>query len=536
MTTSAVPPAGAPPTPARHAGASLALICTAMFMLMLDMTVVAVALPDIQQSLDADLADLQWVVDAYTLPLAALLLAAATLADRVGRKRVFLVGMTVFTAGSLACALAVAPLMLTVMRALQGIGAAMLFGTTTPILGAAYPDPRGRAKAIGLFGATLASAIAIGPLLGGLIVDHAGWQWIFAINVPIGLAALVVGRRVLSESRAERPRDPDWTGTVLLTVLLGALVFALIRGQSAGWSAPLIVACFGASALSFAGFLARSVRRHEPLVDLSLFREPVFVGISLTALIVSATIVAVANYIGLYFVNTLGYSPFIAGLCFLPLSIASFLAAPAAARVSHRIRPVWTLGGSLATVTVGLAWAARVDASSTWLTLAPGLLLCGIGLGASGAVLSAAALDAVEPDRAGMATGVVNTMRQVGTAAGVAALGAVFTARTSDAVTGAHQLAHLPTGAVHRLADAVSSGAGTQVLARTPAPWHGPVRDVAIASTAHGIHTILLIAAVIAAIGLAVCTWLLSRDGGRPAHRTPDRHTATERADSTVVP
>lgn len=533
MTNPPPPSTTATPTWARRPGISLTLVCTAMFMLMLDMTIVAVALPDIQQSLHADLADLQWVVDAYTLPLAALLLAAATLADRIGRKRIFVAGMAVFTVGSLACALAVAPLMLTLMRALQGIGAAMLFGTTIPILGDAYPQPRARAKAIGIFGATLASATAIGPLIGGIIVDHAGWQWIFAINVPIGVAAVFASRRGLSESRATTPRGSDWIGTALLTLLLGSLVFGLIRGQSSGWSDPLIVGAFVVSGSSLAAFIVRAARRRAPLIDLSLFRRPVFVGVSATALVIAGTLVAATNYIGLYFINTLGYSPFVAGLCFLPLTITSFFAAPAAARLSHRVRPFWTLSASLTLTAAGLFWAAQVDASSTWLTFAPGMVLAGIGLGASGAVLSAAALDAVEPDRAGMATGIVNTMRQVGTAAGVAALGAVFTARTSSAMTSAPGIAHLPAAAVHKLADAVSSGAGTLVAGHTPAPWRDQVRHAAVTSTAHGIHSILLIAAVIATAAVVICGYLLSRDQDTPSP-TPARDAGATAADSTV--
>src|SRR5579875_1797830 len=234
-TTSLHRPASASTTPGRPI-AALALVCVAMFMLMLDMTIVAVALPDIQADLHADLGDLQWVVDAYTLPLAALLLTAATLGDRFGRRRLFSAGMAIFALGSLACALAWNPLALNAMRAVQGIGAAMLFGTAMPILGHAFPDLKARAKAIGAFGATLAGTTAVGPLLGGLIVDHAGWQWIFAINVPIGALAFVAARIWLAESKAETPRRIDLPGTAALTVSLAALVFGLIRGQSQGWA------------------------------------------------------------------------------------------------------------------------------------------------------------------------------------------------------------------------------------------------------------------------------------------------------------
>ncbi|RNI19016.1 MFS transporter [Flexivirga caeni] len=506
-------------TPPRRPGVALALICTAMFMLMLDMTIVDVALPDIQADLHANLSDLQWVVDAYTLPLAALLLTAATLGDRFGRRRLFSVGMAVFTLGSLACALAVNPLMLGGMRALQGVGAAMLFGTAMPILGHAYPEAKARAKAIGAFGATLAGATAVGPLVGGFIVDHAGWQWIFAINVPIGVLAFFGARLGLPESKAEQPRRIDVTGTAMLTVSLAALVFGLIRGQSQGWGSALIVGSFVVAALAVAAFLVRSARIDQPMVDLELFRRPSYVGVGLTGFVIAGTIVAATNYVGLYFVNTLGYTPFQAGLRFLPLTVTSFIAAPVFARLSHRIPLPVTVGGSLLVVTAGLWWASRVDASSGWTALAPGFVLAGIGLGASSAVLSGAALASVEPDRAGMATGVVNTLRQVGTAAGVAALGAVFAARTGSRMAHDVAPAHLPSGQVAQLQDAIASGAGRLVAGHAPEQFRTQLTHAAVDSTAYGIHVVLLIAAVVAGVATVVVGALLVR--GRRSHPAP---------------
>lgn len=490
---------------------ALALICVAMFMLMLDMTIVAVALPDIQTDLHANLGDLQWVVDAYTLPLAALLLTAATLGDRFGRRRLFSAGMAVFTLGSLACALAANPLMLNGMRALQGVGAAMLFGTTMPILGHAFPEPKARAKAIGAFGATLAGATAVGPLLGGLIVDNAGWQWIFAINVPIGVLAFLGARVGLTESKAETPRRVDLAGTGLLTISLAALVFGLIRGQSEGWGSAVIVTAFVVAAVALLAFLVRSGRIAEPMVDLELFRRPAYLGIGLTGFVIAGTLVAAANYVGLYFVNTLGYTPFEAGLRFLPLTVTSFVAAPVAARFGHRIPTVVTLPVSLLLVTVGLVWASRVDAASEWTAVAPGFVLAGIGLGTSSAVLSGAALASVEPDRAGMATGVVNTLRQVGTAAGVAAMGGVFASRTGSRMASDVAPAHLPGGQVQQLQDAVAAGAGQLVATHAPAPFRMPLAHAAVDSTAYGIHVVLLTGGLIAGLATLVVGGLLLR-------------------------
>ncbi|WP_446666462.1 MFS transporter [Flexivirga sp. B27] len=516
MTASTLtPPHSGTPAAPKRPGVALALICVAMFMLMLDMTIVAVALPDIQADLHADLGDLQWVVDAYTLPLAALLLTAATLGDRFGRRRLFSAGMAIFTIGSLACALAVNPLMLNGMRALQGIGAAMLFGTAMPIMGHAYPDLKARAKAIGAFGGTLAGATAVGPLLGGLIVDNAGWQWIFAINVPIGVLAFIGARVGLAESKAETPRSVDVAGTALLTISLAALVFGLIRGQSEGWGSGLIVGAFVVAALALAAFLVRSARAEQPMVDLELFRRPGFVAIGVTGFIVAGTLVAATNYVGLYFVNTLGYTPFEAGLRFLPLTVTSFVAAPVFAQLNHRIPILFTITGSMLAVTVGLWWASRIDATSDWTALAPGFVLAGIGLGASSAILSNAALASVEPDRAGMATGVVNTLRQVGTAAGVAALGALFAARTGSRIASDVAPAHLPEAKLGVLQDAIASGAGRLVAGEAPPQLRGQLTHAAVDSTAYGIHTILLVAAVISAVATAVVAALLAR-----AHRT----------------
>lgn len=516
MTTSILkkPSGGASVAPARP-GLALALICVAMFMLMLDMTIVAVALPDIQADLHANLADLQWVVDAYTLPLAALLLTAATLGDRFGRRRLFSAGMAIFTIGSLACALAATPLMLNMMRALQGIGAAMLFGTAMPILGHAYPDVKARAKAIGAFGATLAGATAVGPLLGGLIVDNAGWQWIFAINVPIGVLAFIGARIGLPESKAVKPRRVDSIGTALLTISLAALVFGLIRGQSQGWGSALIVSSFAVAGLAMVAFLVRAARTGEPMVDLELFRRPGFVAIGVAGFVVAGTLVAATNYVGLYFVNTLGYTPFEAGLRFLPLTVTSFIAAPVVAQLSHRIPTIVTVTGSLVVVTVGLWWASQVDGSSDWTALAPGFVLAGIGLGASSAVLSSAALASVEPDRAGMATGVVNTLRQVGTAAGVAALGALFAGRTGSRMASEVAPAHLSPDQLAQLKDAVASGAGRLVAGHAPTQVRAQLTHAAVDSTAYGIHTILLIAAIIAGVATLVVAALFAR-----AHRS----------------
>ena len=476
--------------PARR-GWTLTIVCTAIFMLLLDVTVVAVALGDTQQSLDASLSDLQWVVDAYTLALACLLLTSATVGDRIGRRKVFLTGMAVFTLGSLACALAGSALVLDFTRAAQGIGGAMLFGTAIPIIGDAFREPKARATAIGIFGATLGGATAVGPLVGGLLVDTAGWQWIFLANVPVGAIALTVGVRVLPESRADNPRRADWPGTVLLTVSLLTLLLGVIRGQAEGWTSPLIVSLLAGAAVSLVGFLFCESRTSEPMLDLSLFRSRSYTGVSLAALAVSATVIASTTYLGLYFVNTLAYEPFDAGLRFLPFTVASFAAAPLAARLVDRVPAVWTVSGGLALVAVGLAWMAQVDGSSAWTVFIPGFVMAGSGAGVLSACLTQAALDAVEPSRAGMATGVVSTMRQVGVAVGVAILGVVYHDRGISATASALDGSGVPAQGASQLGDAIGSGAGMTVLDQVPAAYRDGVADAVRDASATAMGDIL---------------------------------------------
>src|ERR1700712_1419736 len=268
-------PGAASPAGVAHrlrAAWTLVLVCTAMFMLLLDLTIVTAALANIQKGLNSSLSSLQWVVDAYTLPVAGLLLTAATIGDRIGRRRLYLVGMTIFTLASLGCALAGDPLLLNLIRAVQGVGAVMLFGVALPLIAAAFPDPKKRAGAIGAFGATLAAATAVGPLLGGALVDGPGWRWIFLINVPVGLFALIAARFVLTESRAIKARKADWPGTVLLSSSLVALVLGLIESSERGWGSSIVVGLIVASVVLVVGFVAREARTAEPMLDLSLLR------------------------------------------------------------------------------------------------------------------------------------------------------------------------------------------------------------------------------------------------------------------------
>ncbi|RZU01898.1 EmrB/QacA subfamily drug resistance transporter [Kribbella rubisoli] len=483
---------------------TLLLVLTAAFMLLLDVTVVSVALPSIQRDLQASLADLQWVSAAYALGLAVLLLPAATLGDRVGHRRVFLVGMVVFMIGSLASALATTTLALELFRALQGLGGAALFAVATPLLRVEFSGPA-LGRALGAFGATLGGASAIGPLVGGALTDSLGWRSIFFINLPVGVMALVIGWAKLRESRNPAGGRADWVGTALIITALTALMFALIRGNSSGWTSPAILTLFLIASVALAVFVLYELRfAHAPMADLRLFGRRSFAATGFVAFAISATVIGTITYLSLYVQNTLGNSPVQGGLRLVPMFVVSFTVALLTGRLIGKVQMRMLLGAAMASAAAGLASMAHLTATSGWLVLLPGLILAGIGLGITSTALASAALAAVEPARAGMAAGLTNTLRQVGTATGVAVFGALYANRVSTATL--HELAGLaaPPDAIHRLAAAVASGAGTRVVAILPPQTRAAAAHAARAGTANGLNGVLLAAAAFAALGAVV--------------------------------
>ncbi|MFL5909871.1 MAG: MFS transporter [Gaiellaceae bacterium] len=404
---------------------TLVIVCVGIFMLLLDITVVNVALPKIQRDLHSSFTDLQWVVDAYSLMLASIVLNAGSLGDLLGRKRVFLTGIVLFTVASALCGAATSPLFLNLARGAQGIGGAIMFAVSLALLTQEFHG-RERGTAFGIWGATIGAAVAIGPLVGGALTEWAGWRWIFFVNLPIGAACLVAGARMLRESRDEEHGGLDIPGQVILSAGLFAFVLGLLRGNDWGWSSGRVVGLLVGAAVALVIFGVVELRQERPMFDIRLFRVPAFAGAQIVAFTISSAMFAQFLYLTLYLQNVLGYSPLQAGLRFLPLSMISFFAAPLSGRLSGRIPIRILLGSGMTLVAIALYLMHGVSVSSGWTTLLAGFLVGGIGIGMVNPPLATTAVSVVPVQRAGMAAGVNNTFRQVGIATGIAGLGAIF--------------------------------------------------------------------------------------------------------------
>jgi EmrB/QacA subfamily drug resistance transporter len=410
---------------------TLVAVCTGVFMLLLDVTIVNVALPDIQKSLGADLSQLQWVVDAYALSLAALLLTAGSIADRFGRRAMFAVGIVVFTAGSLLCGVAGDPTFLALARAFQGVGGAIMFATSLALLSTAFQG-RERGTAFGVFGAVTGVAVAVGPVLGGAITSGLSWRWIFFVNIPVGVFALAATLLRVQESHDPQARRVDYVGFVTFSLGLAALVYGLIRSNAAGWGSTTVVGSLVAAAVLLGAFVAAEYVQREPMFELSLVRVPTFVGGLVSAFGISASLFALLTYIVLYIQNVLGYSAIEAGVRFLPLTGAIFLTAGVAGRLSARVPTRLLIGPGFVLIGIGLVLMHGLTPASDWTALLPGMIVAGVGAGLVNVPLASTAVAVVEPARAGMASGVNATFRQVGIATGIAALGAVFSHTIGD--------------------------------------------------------------------------------------------------------
>jgi EmrB/QacA subfamily drug resistance transporter len=473
--------------------------CIAIFMLLLDVTIVNVALPSIERALGANFSDLQWVIDAYALILAGFLLAAGSLADKIGRRLVFTLGLGVFTASSLACGLAPDPLFLHISRAAQGIGGAMMFGTSLALIAQEFQG-RERGVALGIWGGTTALAVSTGPLVGGALVDALSWRWIFLVNVPIGLAAITVARMRLRESRDPAASGVDLRGVALLCPSLFLLVYALIRGNEEGWGSTLILGCFAASVLLLVSFVVVERRTADPLLDLTLFRKPAFTGATIVGFCLSASIFSMFLYITLFFQNVLGFSPFEAGLRSLPVTAPILFVSPLSGRLTAHLPVRLLLGTGLAFVTVGLLLMGNLSDSSGWTALLPGQILAGIGVGMSTPALASTAVGVVRPQLSGMASGANNTARQLGLATGIAGLGSIFQSKIESTLT--PLLAGTPGSShVHELSRAVASGGSGRALQAVPAVDRDRVVQAAHHAFITGFNTIAMVGVAVALVG-----------------------------------
>ena len=390
---------------------TLITVSVATFMLLLDITVVNTALPAIEDDLNASFTDLQWVIDAYTLSLAALVLTAGSLADRLGRRRVFGVGLGIFTVASLAAGLATTPTMLNVDRAVQGVGGAIMFAVSLALIAQEFAAGRERATAMATYGATIGVAVAIGPLVGGALTDGFGWQSVFLLNVPIGIAAVVATFTKLRESRDPNATRIDWAGLLTFSTALFLLVLALLRGNQEGWSSDLILGLFGGAAVLLATFVAIERRVREPMLPLHLFRQRAFTGVQIAAFAVSGSMFALFLYLTLYLQNYLGYSPLEAGVRYLPITVAAFFVAPIAGVLLGRVPARVLLSGGLALAGVGLLLMSGIEASSEWTTLLIGFIVAGIGVGLLNPVIADVALSVVPKEQSGMASGINDTLQ-----------------------------------------------------------------------------------------------------------------------------
>jgi EmrB/QacA subfamily drug resistance transporter len=489
---------------------TLLAVSVATFMLLLDITVVNTALPSIAKDLGAGFNDLQWVVDAYTLGLAAVVLTAGSLADRLGRRAVFLVGLVLFALSSLAAGLASDAMILNVSRAVQGIGGAAMFAVSLALVAQEFPAGRERGTAMGIYGASIGISVAIGPLVGGAITTGLGWRWVFFVNLPVGAAVIALTAAKVRESRDPNATRVDWPGLATLSGALFTLVLALVRGNSEGWASPLILALFSTGVALLAAFAVIEQRVTEPMLPLGLFRSRAFTGVQLAAFAISSSLFALFLYFTLYLQDYLGYSPLQAGLRYLPLTLASFLAAPVAGALLGRVQARVLMAIGLLGVGGGLLLNSGIHASTGWTALLPGFILAGLGAGLLNPVIADVALSVVPTERSGMASGINDTFRQVGVAVGVAGWGAIFLARASSKLAGIAA----GTPAAHgdrprRLVEAFSGGRLDSALATVP---HGP-REALVSATRQGfltgLNTILLLGALVALAGAGLALWLV---------------------------
>jgi EmrB/QacA subfamily drug resistance transporter len=488
---------------------TLAVVLITVFMLLLDVTIVAVALPTISASLRPTFSQLQWIVDAYALMLCVVLLTAGMLADIYGRKRVLTGGLVIFTIASVVCAQAPNATVLDFARGVQGVGGATMFACALALIVQEFPAGE-RAVAFGLYGAVSGLSVALGPIVGGLLVQGIGWQAIFYLNVPIAIVAFVILQRKVVNLPGP-PTGVDWPGLLSFSGAMFLAVFATIRGNDEGWTSTLILGCFAGSALLFAAFVAIERRRRFPMFDLSLFRNPTFVGSSVSAFAVCFSVLALIFFLTTWMQSILGHSAVGTGLRMLVFTGAALAFAPLAGRMSGSVSPRVVLPLGLALVAGGVYSMTAVSASSTWTAILPGLALTGIGLGLMNPTLASTAVSVVPPWRGGMASGMNSTFREAGTAAGIAVAGTLLQRQVRSEVHSA--LAGSPLAGLSKTAgNAISTGGTPQLVHSLPAAFRPGMLSAAHMSYASGLRTIFVLAAIVALVGCLTAFLLIRKE------------------------
>jgi EmrB/QacA subfamily drug resistance transporter len=439
---------------------TLGAMCFALFMIMLDNTVTNVALPSIQRDFDASLSALEWTINAYTLTFAVLLVTGGRLGDIFGRRRVFLVGVGIFAVSSATIGFAPSDGFLVASRALQGVGAALMMPGTLSIISHAFP-PHERGKAIGIWAGVSAIALAVGPLVGGWLTEDVSWRAIFFLNVPVAAGAIAITLFAAEESRDETvDRRVDWPGIGALTVGLTALVLGLVEANAWGWGSARILGLFALAAVALAGFAAIELRSPAPVVDFAFFRSRQFLGANAVAFMVTFAMFAMFFFLALYMQNILGYSPLETGVRFLPTTLIVMVAGPVAGRLTDRIGPRWLMTGGLVLIAASLAWQSRIQVDTSFGYLLPAFMAMGAGIGFVMSPMSAAAMNAVDRAKAGVASGTLSMSRMVGGTFGVAALGALVAAVGRSDLD--RSLPNVSATVRDRMVDGLGSGAGLQ--------------------------------------------------------------------------
>jgi len=430
----------------------LVAICAGACMLLVDVTIVNVALPDMARQLHTTFSDLQWVIDLYALVLGALVLTIGAIADRFGRRRLYLIGLVLFAVASLTCGLAPNVGVLIAARGVQGLGAAAMFATTMALISNTYTG-RDRGMAFGIWGAVNGAASAVGPIIGGLLTVNFGWRWIFLVNLPVSVAAVALTLRVVTESKDPSPRRIDFAGMTSFTIAAAALTYALIRGD---WASVETLTLVAVTVVAIAWFIVAERRSAAPMLDLKLLRNPTFTAMLIAGALLSAAAWAAMTYQSLWFQSVLGLSAIKAGLVVLPCAASAFLVSGQVGRFLHKTSPRWMVGLGLVIIAVGALAQAVLRGNSSWPVVIPGLVLVGVGAGLAMASLTSTAMAAVPWQQAGMAGGALSAFRQLGYALGIAVLGEIFD----------NGLTH---GAGASLSGALSGGQSQAILARTPA-------------------------------------------------------------------